>query len=751
MRRPIIVCTLLLTFSTSRFAAADGNVCTSEVPDALDTATIRDVHRAARQDESCKIVLDALANRAVSEDTHAACFPLIEKVERFCNRPLLADLGAPSDLATPADIEAARRVVGRDEKCQAVAGDVTTQGPGAFGLGTPFQDDLLRGLAAFIVLRAKAEAMAWAIDAIGNKICGNEDAAALLPNSCELLSSADPASGTSIAWGTLKTAFETDLERFPERAMSCVAKKARLGAGLGDLLVVGVQIVRQVREGEDPLAVLAGLDERFTKDSCPQNKLRCGMHMLGFSVELLAPNTDDEGYDELANEARFAQIALRRLWEYGKDVGLVPEADAEKFETLAKELDPLRKEILSAAKAIDPVKREILGVLDKIAATKKKLESAKQAAKPALANEIKELEKKLKLLDEKLKPLEDRLKPLEEKLKPLEEKLKAGEEQLNTLATKLLALYGKIRQVAENVIRVRKALAATTTDSDRSQSYVRLVRAAVDVVDSALALVPDSYFGDGKSGKSLKKRANKVLDVLDEVAAAIDAAIEREYARTFVHATAAVKLLASSRAATPAKVKLPSVITQYGPFIAEVAAAKTPEDVQAALEAAAAPVGGSLAKRGKGKRTIAINAFFGFAGGGEVVDGTGDKTITGGQASLYAAVGVEASKGCGTHSSIGLFLSVIDLGAVTSLHFGNEDEMAADDHADVETTPEVGVAQVFSPGLYVTASYKRATLGVGASLTPKLRNVTDDGMFVEEATALRFGGFVALDITIFPF
>ena len=43
------------------------------------------------------------------------------------------------------------------------------------------------------------------------------------------------------------------------------------------------------------------------------------------------------------------------------------------------------------------------------------------------------------------------------------------------------------------------------------------------------------------------------------------------------------------------------------------------------------------------------------------------------------------------------------------------------------------------------------TLTLGASVTPELRRITEDGKPVSSAEALRIGVFASLDITIFPF
>lgn len=187
------------------------------------------------------------------------------------------------------------------------------------------------------------------------------------------------------------------------------------------------------------------------------------------------------------------------------------------------------------------------------------------------------------------------------------------------------------------------------------------------------------------------------------------------------------------------------------PFVVELASAKESKDVAAALEAAAAPVNSYEAKFDRS--SIAINAFVGGSVGPET-------TSTGkwaGVVSLSAPVGVHVTTPLGSGKSMvhgGLFVSVIDLGALTATRL--EKEVGDTGEPTVETAPSVGFAQVFSPGILATLGIGRSpvVLGLGASVTPSLRKATiigQSGTTVEEIPAIRLQLLLGIDVPILPF
>ncbi|MBK7863471.1 MAG: hypothetical protein IPJ65_33690 [Archangiaceae bacterium] len=204
------------------------------------------------------------------------------------------------------------------------------------------------------------------------------------------------------------------------------------------------------------------------------------------------------------------------------------------------------------------------------------------------------------------------------------------------------------------------------------------------------------------------------------------------------------------------RIALPEPMKKALPLLAELANARSSDEVAKTLEAAAAPVGSYRNKYEK--PGVAINAFVGLAGGYEALDDPGTAT-DGAVLSIFAPIGLHATTPiAGNWLALGAMLSVLDLGGVLAPRIGNPSQ--PDPNVKVETEAHVGFAQVLSPGLYATLGLARSpfTLGFGASMVPALRNVTTkttlvDGSVetrVDARTAFRLGAFLAIDVTIFP-
>jgi hypothetical protein len=196
--------------------------------------------------------------------------------------------------------------------------------------------------------------------------------------------------------------------------------------------------------------------------------------------------------------------------------------------------------------------------------------------------------------------------------------------------------------------------------------------------------------------------------------------------------------------------------TQYLPLLAELAQADTSDKVQHVVEQLAAPVGSYRGKRGGGNRMISINGYLGVQGGYEWLGEKGIPKAGSAQYGIFAPIGVESAWGFGKNSSIGVLLTVIDLGALVSFRTSSDStpHTAGMDTVTVEQSPQIGLSQVFSPGLYVVYGipWTPLTIGAGGSVSPELRSVKFTSTGVEEkAGAFRVGAFLAVDITIFPF
>lgn len=151
-------------------------------------------------------------------------------------------------------------------------------------------------------------------------------------------------------------------------------------------------------------------------------------------------------------------------------------------------------------------------------------------------------------------------------------------------------------------------------------------------------------------------------------------------------------------------------LLKYGSFIANVSSAKNPEEVQAAIEAIAAPVGSSRVKR-LSKFNVSLNAYTGLALGKEWIDGLANPGIAN-TSSVTAPVGIAFSWGdlrgpfrlCNKDPkyrghSLSAFISLIDIGAVTALRFGDSVQTAS-------KLPEITLQNIIAPGVFVSWGIK---------------------------------------------
>ncbi|MGQ2985285.1 hypothetical protein [Flavobacterium sp.] len=182
---------------------------------------------------------------------------------------------------------------------------------------------------------------------------------------------------------------------------------------------------------------------------------------------------------------------------------------------------------------------------------------------------------------------------------------------------------------------------------------------------------------------------------------------------------------------------------KYAGFIANALSADSKDDLMDALDTSANPVGSYRIKRNS-TFNISINAYAGgFAG-----LGPDDATIYG----FTAPVGIYAGWGnIGKNSenplkgvdgkSFGLFLPLVDVGAVTAFRLQDDETEMAD----------VSWGNVFAPGAYLTFGFGKCpiSLNLGGQMGPELTKVNSDGTpeFVEKEWYWRAG--IVVDISLF--
>lgn len=174
-------------------------------------------------------------------------------------------------------------------------------------------------------------------------------------------------------------------------------------------------------------------------------------------------------------------------------------------------------------------------------------------------------------------------------------------------------------------------------------------------------------------------------------------------------------------------------------FINDLAAAKNSDDVAAAIEAVALPSGSYAIKRNS-ICNISINSFPGIMPALEMTRMNGT-TYGAFSAGFTAPLGFCISKGGDKGSSDGVFISVIDIGAVTRLRFDAQDSTSS--------LPEFNFSNILAPGIFYHHGFRKTplSLNIGLQYGPNLRTINPDGS-TKSYESMRLGVGLVLDIPL---
>lgn len=291
---------------------------------------------------------------------------------------------------------------------------------------------------------------------------------------------------------------------------------------------------------------------------------------------------------------------------------------------------------------------------------------------------------------------------------------------------------------ADAVLRALRTLVATVENAshgDTEQRVAQLLAAAARLVGSvAMFIEPNN--------------ALWVTD-FDDVA---DAIADRDYPQIFV------RLMRFAPVQQALERRELGEVRRFVSLAAELATAESSEEVSQALDTAAEPLG-SWRRKHEHRLSLTISGLVGFHPAFEAPLGNGssDLRLTSGLTlAPLAMVGVDVMHGVDAHGwRVGAFISLIDVGAIASARLRFSEPSMTETEAEI--APELGLLQVVSPGAYFVIGLGRSpfTIGLGASIVPALRaaDVTADPMTpseVEPFTVVRVGGFLSVDVTIFP-
>jgi hypothetical protein len=207
--------------------------------------------------------------------------------------------------------------------------------------------------------------------------------------------------------------------------------------------------------------------------------------------------------------------------------------------------------------------------------------------------------------------------------------------------------------------------------------------------------------------------------------------------------------------------ELSDFLKQAGPFLAEVASAKSSADAEAALEHYSLPAG-SYTQKQQEPFSVTLNAYFGVTAGAETLLGNLAGTGTArtrahlgftapvgldfnwGQVTRQADSTAASSKGTGFFQTgaWSLFVPVLDVGAVASWRLGSGGGQLS----------SLTWSNIVAPGLYVVWAKRGSpfSIMVGAQYGPELTKVSTGGGNTIERAALQFPSIqFTFDIPIF--
>lgn len=179
---------------------------------------------------------------------------------------------------------------------------------------------------------------------------------------------------------------------------------------------------------------------------------------------------------------------------------------------------------------------------------------------------------------------------------------------------------------------------------------------------------------------------------------------------------------------------------RYGSFIANVATATNSEEVQKIIEATVLPPGSYRAKRNS-SATVSISSYL----GANILLTKPDRFDAGrainNHVGFYAPVGIEGSisPNCLNNANLSLFLSLIDLGAITRYRLNESD-------GTIDSTIELG--SIISPGVsfIVGLPLGPLSLGVSYSSQPSLQYDDTNGFITIDRDEKKFGFSFSLTV-----
>ena len=227
----------------------------------------------------------------------------------------------------------------------------------------------------------------------------------------------------------------------------------------------------------------------------------------------------------------------------------------------------------------------------------------------------------------------------------------------------------------------------------------------------------------------IDNKVDKLIVVLDKTSGLLVDIRTKQYASAVIDAVG----LFDEFNLSPGTHVISDTLLKYGTFIANVASAQNAQDVQAAINSIALPVGSSRIKR-LSLFNISLNAYTGIAFGKEIIEGVFNNKLINTSA-VTAPIGIAFSWGdlrapftCHRTKttvdpkfrghSFSVFVSLIDIGAVTAFRFGDTSQTTS-------KLPDIKLQNILAPGVFLSWGVKKSPISFtgGYQYGPLLRSV----------------------------
>lgn len=280
--------------------------------------------------------------------------------------------------------------------------------------------------------------------------------------------------------------------------------------------------------------------------------------------------------------------------------------------------------------------------------------------------------------------------------------------------------WGRLVDTASGVTRLATELQEGSLSADAR------ITAAVSLVDQLLAATFDAA-ALARQARGIAVNDDGYSQAISSLRAIIRAHRDGEYAMLLSHALrlADTCLLlggANDEQLERFRREIGSALRVLS-SAAALASARTSDEVRGVLDSIAAPVGSYRTKRAP-RHVFSLTGLVGFGIGYERT--FADETeFHAGALSLHASIGLDWSMHGGMLGSIGLYLHLIDLGALASAPFGLEVPGGPQER---EVRVEVDGLSWVSPGLYIRwgIADSPAVLAIGAAYVPRARTLVTE-------------------------